>query len=170
MHADFICQVVNSSHSGDLATFAQLLTQAEQSGWGSLVKAVRKIADGQRDMSLLGGLDEEDYVVAEAIMRGMQNPATLPDPAQKADPAVAAQGLAGMIREAGSGNAQALVLVSEMAVQMKRAGGPMGALASVIRPLINGERDPDLLCKGKDERTRSLIMDILAELNRGVLH
>ncbi len=170
MHAEFICQVVKSHSTGDLATFEQLLAQAEQSGWQQLTKAVRQMAQGQRDLALLGGMDEEDSVVAEAIMRGMQNPATLPDPTQKADPALAAQGLAGMIKEAGSGNAQALILISEMATQMQRAGGPMAALASVIRPLINGERDPDTLCNGLDERTKGLIINILAELNSDVLH
>jgi len=170
MHADFICQVVRSSQAGDRQTFEQLLTQAEKSGWGDLSRAARQIADGQRDLSLLGRLDEEDLVIAEAIMRGMQNPATLPNPEQKADPAVAAQGLAGMIKEASNGSPQALALISEMAVQMSNAGGPMATLASVIRPLINGERDADKLCKGVDKRTEGLILDILSELGNDALH
>jgi hypothetical protein len=57
-----------------------------------------------------------------------------------------------------------------MAEQMRRAGGPMARLAAVIRPLINGERDADKLCKGMNEQTRQLTLDILGELGRNQPH
>jgi hypothetical protein len=42
----------------------------------------------------------------------------------------------------------------------------MGRLAAVIRPLINGERDPDRLCARLDTRGQQLVLQILEELGR----
>ena len=170
-HAAFICKVVecceNDQHRQE---FEGLMSSAEESDWHGLVTAIRQIAAGQRDMSAIQGLDEEDSVIAEAIMRGLQNPASLPNPNAKPDPALAAPGLAGMIRAAGTGNVQALTLISQMAEQMSRAGGPMARLAALIRPLINGERDPAILCKGVDEKTEQVVLGILEELKRMEMH
>lgn len=170
-HAEFICQVVENSqnpqHHGELEA---LLQSAEESGWHNLARAVREMVAGQRDTNVLQGLDQEDRVIAEAIMRGMQNPATLPDRNARPDPALAAPGLASMILAAGRGNVQALTLISSMAEQMSRAGGPLARLAAVIRPLINGERDPDVLCKGMNEQTEKLLLDILADLKKAELN
>ncbi|MCW8907037.1 MAG: hypothetical protein OQL28_07295 [Sedimenticola sp.] len=171
LHATFICQVVELSQAGDgAARLNALLKQAEESGWKALSGAVRQIVAGQRELALIRGLDEEDRVIAEAILRGLQDPTTLPDPEEKPEPALAAPGLAGMILAAASGNVQALTLISNMAEQMSRAGGPMARLASVIRPLINGERDPDVLCRGMNEQTRQLTLDILKELKQLQAH
>jgi hypothetical protein len=49
---------------------------------------------------------------------------------------------------------------------MSRVGGSMARLAGVVRPLINGERDPDRLCRGMDGQTQQLVLDILTELGR----
>ena len=171
MHAPFICQVVQLSQNSDAkADLEATLKQAEEAGWQTLVQAVRLIIGGQRDMSLIRGLDEEDQVIAEAIIRGLQDPTTLPDPNQKPEPALAAPGLASMIQAAGSGNVEALTLTANMAEQMQRAGGPMARLAAVIRPMINGERDPDTLCKGMNEQTRELVLGILEALEKERLH
>ena len=170
-HAAFICKVVECCGNDQRRKeFEGLMSGAEESGWHGLVAAVRQIAAGQRDMSAIRGLDEEDSVIAEAIMRGLQNPASLPDPNAKPDPALAAPGLAGMIRAAGTGNVQALTLISQMAEQMSRAGGPMARLAALIRPLINGERNPEILCKGVDEKTEQVVLGILEELKRMETH
>ena len=102
-HAAFICKVVECC--GKLQRreeFEDLMSSAEESGWHSLVAAIRQIASGQRDMSAIRGLDEEDSVIAEAIMRGLQNPATLPDPNARPDPALAAPGLASSVEGSGS--------------------------------------------------------------------
>jgi hypothetical protein len=152
------------------AEYEALLQAAQQNGWHKLVQAVRNIVAGQRDLNALQELDEEDQVIAEAIMRGLQNPATLPDPQAKPNPTMAAPGLAGMIREARRGNVQALTLISNMAEQMSRAGGSMARLAAVIRPLINGERDPNKLCQGMNHQTEQLVLEILDELSRLELH
>ncbi|WP_428625403.1 hypothetical protein [Sedimenticola sp.] len=171
LHAPFICQVVQLAQQPDnRAALEPLLQQAEASGWQALVRAVRQIAGGQRELSLIQGLDEEDRVIAEAILRGLQDPNTLPDPTARPEPTMAAPGLAGMIQAAASGNVEALTLISNMAEQMSRAGGSMARLAAVIRPLINGERDADKLCKGMNEQTRQLTLDILSELGRSQSH
>ncbi|MGD8309910.1 MAG: hypothetical protein PVG98_10750 [Chromatiales bacterium] len=171
MHAAFIRQVVESAQASEhRERLDELLHSAEQSGWTALVGAIRRILAGRRDTGVLGGLDEEDQVIAEAIMRGLQDPASLPDPEARADPAMAASGLAGLIQAAASGNVEALKVVSDMAGQMNRAGGQMARLAAVIRPLINGERDPDRLCKGMDGATERLVVGILDELGRLARH
>jgi hypothetical protein len=79
---------------------------------------------------------------------------------------MAAPGLASMIHAAGSGNTQALQIIAEMAEQMSKVGGPIARLAAVIRPLIDGERDPDLLCKRLDSNTEAMVLGILDELKQ----
>ena len=157
-HAAFICEVAACSQNRDrTAEFEALMKTATDNGWTDLARAIRMIVAGQRDVSAIQGLDLEDRVIAEAIMRGIQNPATLPDPKARPDPGMAAPGLAAMIRAAGSGNVEALTLISNMADQMSRAGGSMAQLASVIRPMINGERDPRKLCKKLNDQTKQVV-------------
>ncbi len=170
-HAAFICQAVEFLQDHDAGSqLDALLDAAAANGWTALAGAVRAIAGGQRDPTALGALDDEDRVIAEAILRGLQDPATLPDPSVGADPALAAPGLAHMIHAAGRGDVQALTLVSQMAEQMSRVGGDMSRVAAVIRPLINGERDADALCARMDTRGRQLVLQILDELGRLELH
>ncbi len=165
-HAPFIRQVVMLSQQVDQAAeLEKLLQSAAANGWTGLVAVLRRICKGARDNSVLNGLDLEDQTIAEAVMRGMQNPATLPDPAQQSNPALAAPGLAHMIHAAAS-DPQALVLISNMAEQMSKAGGDMATLAGIIRPLINGERDPDKLCRRMDSHGEALTMDILQALSQ----
>jgi hypothetical protein len=167
VHASFIRQVVELALRAPVESDLQgLLKSAEQNGWGALVGAIRRILGGQRDISAIPGLDEEDQVIAEAILRGLQSPDTLPEPGSRPEPALAAPGLAGMIHAAATGNVEALQIVSNMAEQMSHAGGPLARLASVVRPLINGERDPRKLCRGMDRATRQLVLNILEELGR----
>ena len=166
-HAAFICEAVACLQNADLRPrLDELLQTAQDNGWQALSAAVREIAGGQRDATLLGGLDEEDRAIAGAILRGLQDASTLPDPARKADPALAAPGLAHMIHAAGRGDAQALSLIGQMAEQMSRVGGDMSRVAGVIRPLINGERDADRLCQRMDARGRQLVLQILDELGK----
>ena len=167
VHAAFIREVVELSQKpGHRDDLEGVLQAAVDNGWAELVTALRTILSGKRDRSVLLGLDEEDTVIAEAILRGLQNPAELPPVKAKADPSMAAPGLAGIIREAATGNVEALRAVSNMAEQMRRAGGQMARLASVVRPLINGERDPDKLCRGMSTQTEQLILGILEELGK----
>jgi hypothetical protein len=170
-HAAFICQAVAFIQRAESQTQLQaLLKAAEDNGWQALADAVRGFAAGRRDLARVQGLDDEDRVIAEAILRGLQDPATLPDPEQKADPTLAAPGLAHMIHAAGSGNVQALTLISQMAEQMSRVGGDMARVAAVIRPMINGERNPEVLCERMDTRGQQLVLQILDELGKLDLH
>ncbi len=164
-HAPFICQIAILSQQADQSQeLEKLLQAAAENGWISLVTVVRRICRGERDPGLLNALDQEDKVIAEAIMLGIQNPATLPDPQQASNPTLAAPGLAHMIHAAAS-DPKALILISNMAEQMSTAGGSMAMLASVIRPLINGERNLDKLCQGMDGQGEQLVTDILQALS-----
>ncbi len=166
-HSGLIHRVVNACHDRDqVPALEQVLQASMANGWLSLVAAARAIVAGRRDPGLLDGLDAEDRVVVEDILRGLQDPSTLPAPDKAGDPAAAAPGLATMIQAAGSGDSQALQLVADIAEQMSRVGGDMSRLAAIIRPLVNGERDPDILCRDMGAQGRSLVMSILEELGR----
>lgn len=167
VHAEFIRQVVETcAHPDRRAALDAILEQARQHGWENLVSAIRRIAAGERDRGVFAGLDEEDQIIADSVMRGLQDPTSLPDPAQRQDPTLAAPGLAHMIHAAGTGNAQALMLIGNMAEQMSSVGGAMARLAAVIRPMINGERKLDRLSRGMDSQARQLVSDMLEELAR----
>lgn len=165
VHAEFICQAVQTAENPERRReFESLLANAEQQGWQALVGAVRRIAAGERGPQAFAGLDEEDQIIADAILRGLQDPSTLPDPKKRQDPTLAAPGLAHMIHAAATGSTEALMLIGNMAEQMSTVGGPMARLAGIIRPMINGERDPDKLCKGMDSQGEQLVLNILSEL------
>jgi hypothetical protein len=171
MHAPFIRQVVQLGQSeANRPELETVLSAAVDNGWSQLVQALRKILAGRREPSVLVGLDEEDQVIAEAVIRGLQNPSSLPEPVAQPSGDMAARGLASMIQKASAGNVQALQIISNMADQMRQTGGPMARLAGAIRPLINGERDPRKLCRGMDTHTERLVLSILEELSRQGRH
>lgn len=160
-HATLIVKVVQVCH--DPSQRAQLepaLKQSEENGWGQLIAVLRKIMDGNRDEALLNALDEEDSTIVEAVLRGLQDPTTLPDPKAKPDASMASAGLAGLIHAAGTGDAAALKMISDMAEQMSQAGGDMARIAAVVRPLVNGERDMDKLAEGMAASARDLLYSI----------
>jgi len=166
-HAEIINLVANVCHSGENKTqLESALNIAKSSGWEILVGRIRRIVAGERDESLLNGLDNEDTVIVRSILLGIQNPATLPDPNKKANPALAAPGLAHMIHAAASGNVEALQHLSFMAEQMIQTQGDMRQLGGIMRQLINGERDPEKLCKGMSGTGEQLLLNILDELNK----
>jgi len=164
-HAGVILQVVQTIANPQLMPQTEQILQASiQNGWGDLVAVIRRIIRGERESSLLLGLDEEDRTIAAAILQGLQNPASLPDPNKTADASMAAPGLAQMVHQAASGNPQALEVISQMAEQMTRAGGDMKNLGGIIRKMINGERDPKVLSRGMGIQGRQLVDAILEEL------
>jgi len=166
-HAGLIHAVVIACQNRErLAELAPLLEAASVNGWSTLVTAIRRILGGARDMQVLAGLDEEDRVIAEAILRGLQDPATLPDPQARPDPGMAVPGLAGMIHAAASGDVAALQLLGDMATQMLRAGGDMARLSGMLRRLMDGERDTDVLCRGMSPRGTQLVLSLIEELAR----
>jgi len=166
-HAGVIVQVVQCIGNTELQPQVEKILQvSEKNGWGDLVNVIRRIIKGERDESLLTGLDEEDSTIAAAILQGIQNPATLPDPNKPADASMAAPGLAHMIHQAASGSPQALQIISQMAEQMTQAGGDMKNLGAIMRKMINGERDPKVLAKGMGVQGRQLVDSILEELHK----
>jgi hypothetical protein len=170
-HAAVIVQVVQCVGNPQLIPqLEEILKVSEQNGWGILVSVIRRIIKGERDISLLNGLDEEDSTIAGAILQGIQNPATLPDLNQPADASMAAPGIAHMVHQAATGNAQALQIISQMAEQMSNAGGDMTLLSGIIRKMINGERDPKVLSRGMGVQGRQLVDSILEELHKLSAH
>ena len=166
-HVQLIHHVVAACQNAETrAQLIPMLEQARASGWQALAERIHRILDGARDESLLLGLDEEDSVIIRAILQGIQNPATLPDLNAQADATLAAPGLASMIHAASHGDAKALQLVADMAEQMLRVGGDMARLGGIMRKLIDGERDADVLTKGMDPRGQQLVLDLLAELGK----
>lgn len=171
VHGHFIRQLVEFALTPDRQQDVErLLSSASASGWQALVGALRPILSGRRDPAPLAGLDEEDRVIGETVLQGLQNPASLPREDEQPDPTLAAPGIAAMVQAASSGDARALSLIADMAEQMNTVGGDMGRLAAVIRPLINGERDPDRLCQGMSTPGQQLVLNILQELGRGNVH
>ena len=57
-----------------------------------------------------------------------------------------------------------------MAEQMVRAGGDMARLGGIMRRLVNGERDFEVLSKGMGNLGRTLLLDILSELGKSAIH
>ncbi|HEB99494.1 MAG TPA: hypothetical protein ENJ05_08310 [Thiotrichales bacterium] len=166
-HAGLIHRVVLASQNPDLVPdLDEVLRLAEENEWTELVAAIRRILAGERDLGAFRHLDEEDATIVEAILRGIQNPDTLPDLETDFDANLAAPGLASLIHAARSGNLDALKLIANMAQQMMQAGGDMARLASIIRPLVQGERDANELIKGFGAKGEKLVLDILRELGK----
>ena len=171
-HSSLIRLVVHSLQQTELQPkLEEVLTISANNGWTTLVATIRKILSGERNRENLGGLDEEDNIIASAILDGINNPASLPDGnAAAGNPTMAAPGIAHMIHEAATGNAQALVLLSNMAEQMSTAGGDMSRLGGIMKTIIDGERDPDILCRAMTTQGRSLVLSILDELGKIQAH
>ncbi|UCC55075.1 MAG: hypothetical protein JSU75_06695 [Gammaproteobacteria bacterium] len=164
-HSGLIHRVVmHCNNPGSVPDMEEVLQQAEENEWTRLVAAIRDIMSGNRDESILLGLDDEDRVIIESILRGLQDPGTLPDLQADFDSDMAAPGIAGLIHASRSGNAQALHIIANMAKQMLQVGGDMGILAGRIRPLVEGERDAGKLSENMTEKGQKLITDILEEL------
>lgn len=174
-HAPLILAVVQACHNPALLPqMDPILKASADNGWTELVAAIRELLNGRRDLSLLQGLDEEDQAIIDAILQGLQDPASLPkvaaDGGPGSDPAAAGPGLATIIHAASRGETEALSWLGEMTEQMSNAGGGMARVGATLGRMANGERDPDRLCKGLDGPGEKLVTDILAELGRLQTH
>ena len=166
-HAVLIHQVVHACQNETAKQqLKPMLDMATQQNWHELVSAINKIVAGQRGEDLLNKLDDEDKVIIKSILQGLQNPASLPDAQQQADPTMAAPGLASMINAACRGDAQALQAASFMADQMTATQGDMRQLGGIMKRLIDGEREPDVLTKKMTANGKQLVMQLLDELNK----
>ncbi len=164
-HASLVLAVVQTIHNPEFRPqLDQVLQQSSQNGWQSLVDVIYKIINGNRDQALAKGLDDEDAVIVDSILRGLQNPETLPKAQQSGDATKAAPMLARMINEARRGDHNALSMLGTMAEQMSQTGGDMANLSAVIKNMIDGERDVDKLCTRMGAQGESLITQILSEL------
>ena len=171
MHAPFIHAVVYAlTDRSRLPGLHDTLNAAEAQGWASLVRALRQIVDGRRDDSIKLGLDTEDRIIVDAVLRGLDHPANLPALDRPPEAAAAAPGLAALIDAAARGDARALAALANMAEQMVRAGGDMARLGGIMRRLVNGERDADALARGMGTLGRHLVLGILEELARAGRH
>lgn len=166
-HAGLIVATVKAAQSKNTpAGLEQAFKVSEQNGWTKLITAIRKIIAGERSETILQGMDEEDQIIIDTILKGIQNPTTLPDPNAKADASMAAPGLAGMINAARTGQPQALQMLAGMAEQMTAAGGDMAQLGGIMKKLVDGERDMEKLNKGMGAQGNSLLQSILEELGK----
>ncbi len=170
-HAALIVAVVEACQNpAARESLAPVLEAGEQHGQQVLVAAIRRVLAGEREPRVAAGLDADDTVVVTAILRGLQNPASLPDPEAQGDPAAAAPGLAHMIHAAAHGNAEALQMLGHMAEQMQGVGGDMARVGGILRRVLNGERDADRLGVGMSASGRSLVSSLLEELARLEAH
>jgi hypothetical protein len=167
MHAGFINGVVEVCHGRrSAAELETVLEAAQQNGWDDVVNATRRIVAGNRDTTLLNGLDDEDAAIVGAILQGLSNPDSLPGRGVQPEAQHAAPGLASIIHGAANGNTEALRALGGMAEQMSTAGGDMARLAAVLRRLLNGERDTERLGENMGPRAKGLLTSIIAELGR----
>lgn len=166
-HAGLVHAVVRACHNRDLLPqLEQLLRLSEENGWKQLVSTIRRIVAGQRDNTLLLGLDDEDHAITEAILRGLQNPETLPDLNAMPDANHAAPGLASIIAATRHGNVEALKALADMATQMRQAGGDMARLASALSQMEQGEVDVEKLARGMAPAGKKLVETIVEELRK----
>ncbi len=164
-HSSLILAVVQTIHNPELRPHLdQVLQQSAQNGWQSLVDAIKKILAGSREQSLVNGLDDEDAIIIDSILRGLQDPTTLPKTEQSGDASQAAPMFARLIDEARRGNTNSLSILGSMAEQMVNAGGDMASLSAVLKDMIDGERNVDKLCTRMGPQGESLITQILSEL------
>lgn len=165
LHAELIVRVVKACFNPELQRQLQpVLQEAEQNGWHKLVAGIRTVLRGSRETSVLKGQDEEDVIILTAILDGLQNPSSLPDPKEKIAPEHAAPGLAALIHSSGRGDIDALRLIADMAEQLSSMGGDMALLAGHVRNMIKGERDANKLCHGMTALGEKLMLSIIAEL------
>lgn len=171
IHAGLIIGVVQAIQNPQYRPqMEQALVMSEQNGWGSLVSVIRKIISGRRETSLLKELDDEDQIIAESILQGLQDPGTLPNPENKPDATLAAPMIAALINEARRGDHNAVIMLGGMAEQMSAIGGDMANLGAVLKDMIDGERDIDKLCSRMGPQGESLITQILNELGKLDIH
>lgn len=171
LHSSLILAVVQTIHNQEFKPHLdQVLQQSAQNGWQDLVNVINKIVAGNRDQSLVKGLDDEDAVIVDCILRGLQDPETLPKVEQSGDASQAAPMFARLIDEARRGNHNSLSMLASMAEQMSQAGGDMASLSAILKDMIDGERDVDKLCTRMGPQGESLITAILSELAKLDLH
>ena len=166
-HAQLIILIVTACQNPEQRPPANdALRVAESNGWEVLAERLRRILAGQRDAALCLGLDEEDQIVVESILEGLQDPTLLPVLENRAEPQFAAPGIAGIVVAAQRGDTRALEWLGQMTSQMQRAGGEIARLGACLGPLSQGKMDAQRLSRGLGASTRALLLQIIDEIHK----
>lgn len=166
-HAMLIHLVIGTVQDSQYAQMLDnVIRQAEENGWISLIEAIRKILAGVRNLSELGALDEEDRHIVIAILRGIEGHEALPDVAGAIDPLKSAAHIVSLVIAARHGNTQAQQSLANMAALMKTMGGDMAQVGVVLARLINGERQLDKLVYNMGPLGTQIIQACLEELRK----
>jgi len=166
-HASLIHRVVlHCNDPGSAPDLDAILRQAEDSDWKRLVATIRTIISGNRDESILQELDEEEATIIDSILRGLEDPSTLPALQPDFQSSLAAPGIANLIHASRDGNAHSLNIIANLIRQMLNVGGDFEVMAGHIRPMIEGERDLASLTENMTEKGQKMMAEILAELAR----
>lgn len=163
-HAELIRAVVGAVHNRELLpALEHALTLMEAQGWDLLVRALRLILSGHRDASLLAAVDEDDRVILQAVLQGLQDPSSLPKPLAP-DPSLAAPGLASLLSAALRGDPESRDALEHMTAQMGQAGGALAQLSAALRLLLQGEQRPERLTRNMGAQGRQLVLALLDEV------
>ena len=167
-HAAMIVMIVQATQNPSVRPqLNTVLAATEKNGWMALAKAIRAIMAGERSTRrLLAPLDEEDSTIITAVLHGIQNPQSLPNPQQKSDASAAAPAIAQMIYRTAQGEAQSKIMLAGMADQMRLAGGDMARLSGMLLRLVDGERDANILCQDMDAKGETLMLSIIEQLDQ----
>ncbi len=164
-HSTLIHRVVmHCNEPGSVADLEQALQLAEENDWQKLVATIRNIMSGNRDRSLLQDLDEEEKIIIETILKGIENPGTLPPVNADLNSAMAAPGIASLIQASMLGNAESTNIINSLTTQMLNTGTEYAAIAVSIKKMIEGERNLEILIENISEQGHKLMTDILTEL------
>ena len=166
-HASLIHLVVSAVGMPDIRPqLDQQLALAESNGWHALVAAIRGILGGERDITALGELDEEDSVIVQAILDGLKDPAVLPGLAGAVDPDVAGPAIARLVVDTAAGVEGAAEAFEQVMAQLAQAGPELAAVAERVRRMVQGERDAAALTAGLEAPAARLAGRVLDELGR----
>jgi len=166
-NADLIHLVIMSIFEpGYIPHLETNLVHAESNGWNSLVAAIRKLLSGERDISKLSDLDDEDKIIITSILQGIETPETLPELTNTVNSDMAGPQIAHLIHSVSSGDENSNTELNEMISQMASCGGDLARISSIIGILVQGERDRDALCVILDGSGITLMDEILNELSR----
>ncbi len=164
-HSTLIHRVVmHCNEPGSVADLEQILQLAEGNDWQKLVASIRNIMSGNRERALLHDLDEEESIIIESILNGLEDPGTLPTVTADLNSALAAPGIASLIHASMQGNTESLRIISNLTKKMQDSGGYYSNIAEAIKSMIDGERDLAKLTADISEQEQKLLAEILTEL------
>ncbi len=160
-HAGLIRACAQAAREGSADGVRDTLDQMAEDGWEALVATLDGLIAGEAGDT--DRLDEEDRVIVAAVQRGIEDPATLPDPDAAPDPAQAAPMIAAMVFEATRGEHEALEAVAAISASLENGAGDNPLGERLIR-MVEGERDHERLAEGIGGRQRQLLGNVLSEL------